>query len=142
HVGSPSSIDTGVRSGRTVYEDGGRSEHPGPGVVGPRHVGADETGPDRAREVLAERGVLVADASDGILDALRDGEPGALRARGGAPVTSPQTDGGGELVPDELHLRPCGRRASRIVRALGILTLRAQIGQSTVIRRPCSRVEV
>ena len=88
----------GLLDGSRSIGDSSKLPHHRPSSVG--HIGAVGAGPNRAIEMLAERGMVLADARQGLADSPGDCASGTFGRGPGAPITPPESDCTGEL-PDE-----------------------------------------
>src|SRR5262249_61904039 len=109
----------------------------GQGLV--RRVRAEGPGFDARREMPTEGSVVVADPVQRGLDDFPHGGPGPLAGRGGLPVTSPEADGGRELLGDCVQLLARAVGLPRVVVPFGLIQRGPQRAQPLLagrLRRP------
>src|SRR5262245_34803133 len=100
-----------------------------PFAVFDRRVAAGEAGADAPLEILAERRMELAELLDRGTNPTRDGDPHPIHVGRCPARPATEASGSAQLVPELLHLDAGGRGSSRIVAALRVLELRAQLGK-------------
>ena len=106
-----------------------------------RFVDAVGTGAHGVAKVAAEGYVFVLDPADGEPDAAGDRLAGPLDGIAGAPRSSTQTEGGGQLRGEEVVLLPCSLGAHAVGARLGVLQLVVQFGKTSPVLGPGAGIE-